>query len=112
MLQLHLEAWKSAAGLPHSIGLGELQRRWRLAQPWAVKDWKKVRGPLGAAVLTFKRLGWQVKEESPLSVISDRGDEIILLEHSPKLFKAMVMESVQRQKERKAAAKLKLPWQG
>ena len=112
LLQLHLEAWKSAAGMPHSIGLRELQRRWRLAQPWAVKDWKKVRGPLGAAALTFKRLDWQVKEESPLSVISDRGDEIVLLEHSPKLIKAMVMESVQRQKERKAAAKLKLPWQG
>ena len=72
LLQLHLEAWKSAARQPHSIGLGELQRRWRLAQPWTVKDWKRARGPLGAAALTFKRFGWQVKEAgNPLSCLHE-----------------------------------------
>ena len=54
----------------------------------------------------------RVKEGSPFSVIRDRGDEDILRGRSAKLVEAMVMESGQRQRERMAAARLKLPWQG
>ena len=67
------------------------------------KAWTQVRGPLAAAALTARRIGWQVR--SPIEVIDDRGVAIYLSSTSPVMVKEMLVNAVMRHMERQLANK-------
>ena len=63
--------------------------------------WRKVRGPMAAAALTAKRIGWQMV--SPILFMDDRGIEVRLTDTSPAMMKALLHEGVCRSVERQIA---------
>ena len=63
-----------------------------------------MRGPIGAAVLSAKRLQWNVNH--PYLWVNDRGDELSLLEARPRLVEWHVRQSWERLISRRVARKL------
>eukprot|EP00973_Karenia_brevis_P040604 5615831-Karenia_brevis.AAC.1 len=55
------EVWRAVTAQPgNSYNLGELCRLWNGAQPQNATTWARCRGPMSAAVLSFRRIGWSV----------------------------------------------------
>ncbi len=69
----------------------------------AAKAWRRIRGPIGAAALTLRRIGWSFT--SPFTVTDDRGVEITLTHTTPQLLTDQLTEGVRRSLERQVAAK-------
>ena len=68
-----------------------------------VSPWARVRGPLGAMVLSLKRIGWKVA--NAFTLVDDRGDNILLTGTSPALVWEQVLAGGKRQLEREVGAK-------
>jgi hypothetical protein len=84
------------------VHLGELMRPLLAAPP---KDWANVRGPLGAAVLSAKRVGWQFI--GPFELETQRG-RLLLPTTSPKCLRGLAEEAWHRWEAQYAAERLGL----
>ncbi len=62
-----------------------------------------MRGPIGAATLSLKRIGWEVA--SPFTSIDDRGIELTLTHSTPQLLRDQLVDGVRRSLERQMAHK-------
>ncbi len=68
------------------------------------REWREVRGPIGAAILSLHRIGWQMS--SPFTLIDDRGEELPLTKVTPAMLSTLLYEATLRSLERYAGAKL------
>ena len=84
-----------------------LRRRWLEAAPEEVHLWKQVRGPLAAAMMSARRIGWESVE--PFVWLTDNGVKLHMAQNAPKLIEWHVMQSVQRLIGRRIASKLDHP---
>ncbi len=69
----------------------------------ASKAWRNVRGPIGAAALSLRRIGWEFA--TPFTLIDDRGIELTLTHSTPQLLKDQLVDGVRRSLERQMAHK-------
>ncbi len=69
----------------------------------AASAWRRIRGPIGAAVLSLKRIGWTFT--SPFILRDDRGTELTLTHTTPALLKDQLVGGVKRDLERRMARK-------
>ncbi len=67
------------------------------------REWKNVKGPIGAAVLSLQRLGWDMP--SPFVVVDDWGEEIPLTRTSPAMLAELLRDATTRALERYAGAR-------
>ncbi len=67
------------------------------------REWNSVRGPIGAAILSLQRLGWDMP--SPFVLLDDWGEEIPLTRTSPALLAELLREATTRAIERYAGAR-------
>ncbi len=74
------------------------QRGGRAAPAVARRAWAAVRGPAGATILTFARLGWAMT--SAFTVVNCHGNEVVLTKTSPALIKSMLIEATKDAAER------------
>ena len=44
---------------PNAYSLDQLEHLWKTARPGATRAWAMVRGPMSAAIMSAKRLGWR-----------------------------------------------------
>ena len=86
------------------LRMPQLRQAWQDAKPEEVRGWRDCQGPLAAAVLSLRRMGWQTK--GPFVWIDDLGQELRLTELSPKLTQSLLYAGIQRSLERRLAAKL------
>ena len=63
-----------------------------------------MRGPAGATRLTLDRLGWE--SEDGITFVDDLRIKRTLTAHSPKMWKLIIQQSVQRSHERELALKV------
>ncbi|HIE69537.1 MAG TPA: hypothetical protein EYP98_04890 [Planctomycetes bacterium] len=103
LLAWHDEAWRAARHDLHSLTLAQMNAAWRAANPDAT-SWQTIRGPLQAALLSLQRLQWTA--EGPFLWRNDLGYSLRLLSFSPRMFRRMLRQSVQRNHERSMAKKL------
>ncbi len=68
------------------------------------REWQEVRGPIGAAILSLHRIGWQM--HSPFILTDDRGEELPLTKVSPAMLSTLLYDAVLRSLERCVGAKL------
>ena len=119
IIQLSRMVWKGVVNREEAesrgASLADLVRWWEDAKSYigdvlkenADRDqkkggqWATVRGPLAAAALSAKRIGWTVL--SPISLVDDRGVEIHLTASSPALIKSLLRDGVRRSVERSVA---------
>ena len=105
----HLRAWHEAAcDNQRQNDLEDLIRTAALAgkkiEGKLVREaWKGVKGPMTATSLTLARWGWKL--ESALSIIDDRGNQILLADNSPSTVGALAKEGLRRAMERYMGAK-------
>ncbi len=69
----------------------------------AAGAWRTIRGPIGAAVLSLKRIGWDFT--SPFTLHDDRGVELTLTHTTPTLLRDLLVAGVKRELERHMANK-------
>ena len=100
-----------ALGAVHDTGpygshfkLEQLKQFWTSVRPAGIKGWSKVRGGIGAAEMTLRRLSWSFA--SPFTLITDQGVNISLTSTSPGALKTWLGEAVQRIHQRKFGAGL------
>ena len=99
------EIWRAVANLPGSHpSLPELRRAWTAAAPELASSWRSARGPLAGAVLSLRRIGWDVVDWCTWT--DDRGFLILLTEHSPKFVERALKDGIQRCLERDLAGHL------
>ncbi len=66
------------------------------------RRWDRVRGPMGAHLLSLHRIGWRMS--TAFTIVDDLGVERQILDHAPSLWADMMRQAVVRQHERRAAA--------
>ena len=99
------EMWQATLPFANrALPVRDLLRAWQAVLAKPPKGWAQVRGPIGAAVLSAKRLQWNVNH--PYLWVNDRGDELSLLEASPRLVEWHVRQSWERLISRRVARKL------
>ena len=99
------EVWQATTVEPsRAIGTHALVRLWNAVHAQPPKGWAQCRGPIGAAILSAKRLQWDIR--SPYKWINDRGLEIDLTKASPKLVEWHVKQSWERLVSARIAQKL------
>ena len=91
--EVYRAAGASGGGGPH-FTLQALADLWKDAQPDGATKWRSSRGPLDAAVLSARRLGWEY--QGPFALTNDTGQRIDLKVTPPKLFEQMLDDAVQR----------------
>lgn len=107
ILAWHAEVWRAGNDLPGPhLSILELTRRWGRARAEEVKSWRRARGPLAAMALCMRRIGWSMASPTGLAMVDDQGNEVVLLQCGPKLFKKLLIEAVQRRLEVSLAEKL------
>ncbi len=67
------------------------------------REWNQVKGPVGAAILSLHRLGWEMP--TPFTVIDDWGEEIPLTKVTPAMLAVLLRDATTRALERYAGAK-------
>ena len=82
----------------------QLMQLWKDSAPEKATTWRASRGPLQRAVLSLRRVGWEVRTGAVW--VDDRGLEVKLMEHSPSMIGFMLKQATQRAHERRAAALL------
>ena len=89
------EIWQATLPVPsRAIPTHELVRAWHAVQARPPKGWAQCRGPIGAAALSAKRLGWDVGH--PWKWRTDNGIEFSLLEASPRLIEWHIRQTWSR----------------
>ena len=109
IIQWCKEVWASitlGAERGSCLSLPELRRAWEAAVERRDPNlsWSSSRGPVSAAELSLRRMGWQWKEA--FIFIDDVGEQVTVTEHSPALIRRFLKLSWQRRMERKAAQSL------
>jgi len=82
----------------------ELRDVWMEAAASVPKKWEKSEGPLHAAMLELRRIGWEAAD--PFVLVTDLEGKVKLAETPPKMLAKMLKDAVQRMHERNLAAKL------
>ena len=98
------EVWRAVTGLGGGLDLPELRRIWDGAMDSAPMKWGQVRGPVGAALLSAKRIGWSW--HSPFALRDADGTEIKLTEVAPRMFQQRLQFGVRRVLEVQCSANL------
>ena len=88
-----------------AIPSGELLRLWQAMRSRGVKRWADARGPLDAAWLTLRRLGWDWTE--PWAMTTDEGVRIPFRLVGPKMLKRHLCTSSRRQLEAQVGRRLR-----
>ena len=99
------EVWAAACGDPWALQLTTLRKHWQGAQCKRPGRWGQVRGPLGAAALTLRRLGWAWN--SAFVFTSPQGHQCELTAWAPAAIKKLLVRAEQARQEQRAAANLK-----
>ena len=55
------EAWNALNGDKYALSVDTLTKLWARTRPDLVTKWNSARGPMAAACLSAKRLGWTIK---------------------------------------------------
>ena len=106
MVRWASEVWEATSLCSNrALGIVELRNAWRSVNPWGVQRWGDVRGPMGAAAMSAKRVGWNTAD--PFRWYNEEGTELHLGECSPALIKWHIESSVRRMIERRIATKTK-----
>ena len=87
-----------------------LSQWWGAAAPQAATTWASSRGPINAAILSAKRLGWSML--SAFEVTDDGGHRFFLADVSPAGFNQLLAAAAQRVHEMHAAKKLAASYGG
>ena len=99
------EVWEAANTVRRAFTMPQLRSMWTRALPGKVWQWRDCRGPMSAAVLSARRLGWKCR--GPF-VLSDRsGVRLSLTSMSPGLLKKLAMQDWQRATDVRLAARWK-----
>ena len=85
------------------LAMPELRRMWWQAQPNACTAWRKVKGPLVAAAMSLRRIGWYWLD--PFTFIDDLGTKLNVTMCSPAYIGMVLQEGCLRTLERKAMQK-------
>ena len=101
LLRWAQECWNLSNQRSGSQTLPVLRRAWESAAPQACRSWAGVRGPLTAACLSARRLGWEIK--GPFVWRDDNGRRLTITNHSPAFLAAEMRAARVRQLERRAA---------
>ena len=100
--QWHRAVWLSAVERRKAqVSATTLSKWWRAAAPRASDSWANSRGPINAAILSAKRIGWSMI--SAFEAADDRGNRMQLADISPAGFLQVLKEAVQRRHEEAAA---------
>ncbi len=70
------------------------------------RNWREVRGPVAAMLLTLHRIGWSM--ESPFTMKDDWGEDIVLTKVAPSMLAQMLREATVRTLERYAGRRAAL----
>ncbi len=70
------------------------------------RNWREVRGPVAAMLLTLHRIGWSM--ESPFTLKDDWGEDIVLTKVAPSMLAQMLHEATVRTLERYAGRRAAL----
>ncbi len=97
------QPWAAACRTPGAPDVSAMLGWWRAANPTTCKRWADVRGPMAAAVLSARRLGWTFA--GPFTLDDDRGCRIVLTQQSPAMVAAELRDGARRQRERRIAAR-------
>ncbi len=97
------QVWAADRGETGAPEMPALLAWWRGAEPTRCRRWTDVRGPLSAAALSARRLGWEFV--GPLELQDDRGYRVLLSDASPRMVADLLRDGARRQRERKIAAK-------
>ena len=105
VVQFAKEAWRSllCPGRQGIIVLGQLGAMWRQIKLQTPKRWMDIRGPIGAAILSIKRLRGEWHE--PFVLTSDLGVQIPFLVVGPKFLGLEMARAYRRNLERAAASR-------
>ena len=101
------EVWRSASSPAHGsrhLSLPRLRELWQTGLPFTPTKWSVVRGPVGAGHLCIRRLGWSWP--SPFVWITDKGQQLKLTEHSPRMLAEEIRLAYRRKHEGLAAGTL------
>ncbi len=110
------EVWRAAAlgsSLPArgELTLVELAKAWRSVDASKYIDdnsgkrrWGAARGPIANLFMTLHRIGWSMS--GPFTMVTDRGDEVVLTAYSPALVKQLMHDATMRVLERQIGASL------
>ena len=92
------EVWRAGVGAVGGLALPVLRQRWSLVSASWPSSWRHVKGPLGAAHLSLKRLGWCWVDA--FRIMTDEGILLSFIEHSPKAIRDALRHAVRRGLER------------
>ncbi len=118
ILQYVRAVWRASAAATgrrtSDLTLPELRRAWEAVDKAALRTesphgngrrrWDRVRGPMGANLLSLDRIAWRMTD--PFTLVDDIGVERKILDHSPAMWGDIIREAVTRKYERQAAAVL------
>ena len=105
MIRWAQEIWQTTtAGETRAIPLNQLARAWQRSFTCKPTRWQQVRGPIGAAILSAKRLGWNV--EHLTRWYKDQGETLELTKASPKLISWYALQTWNRIISKRVAGKL------
>ena len=103
MLRWAQEVWNTTGGLDtRALHIKLLRTAWEKVQKEAPKRWRQVRGPIGAAIMSGRRLGWDM--EHAFEWRTDAGVTVRLAQDSPALVKWHIEQSARRSIERRVAS--------
>ena len=93
------EVWDAARGVPSAHSLSQLRGLWVRASPGSVRKWAHCCGPMGAAVLSAKRIGWRLR--GPFAAIDRNGRRLNFTQLSPALLQKLALRDWQAATEEK-----------
>jgi len=103
MVRWAQEVWAATSGYStRHLDLRLLRDGWHGVLQDAPQQWRQVRGPIGAAVMSARRIGWDVSH--PFEWVTDEGLLLMLAQESPALVAWHVEQSAQRLVERRVAS--------
>ena len=111
ILRWSKEVWLAVTGSAHAMRLPEMRRLWPAAFPGNVRNWSQAAGPMSAAVMSARRLGW--KFSGPFVVVLPTGVRVPLTAVSPALIRRLAEDAWRGKTEQELAKKwLKDGWEG
>ena len=105
------EVWFASTGVGGGFSLPQLLECFAAFDRRRPSTWKHVRGPMAAAWLSLRRVGWQWP--SAFTLINEDGVEVVLTKWTPKALQDMLRISLRRKLEERMAARLAAKgWRG
>ena len=105
------EVWAASTQQPRAMTLDLLASQWPKAKPGSVRTWGEVRGPMAAAVMSAKRLGWRFRGPFELRMSGEAGI-LNIKEVTPALVRSRACDAWQTRTEHHLREKWlgKGPW--